>query len=875
MKQIYIMLLTLAAAWSLTACTQERIEQVAGCGDVIIRLQVDALQTKTAGTADENYVDSLQVLVFKDVASAPVKCITLSDESTFTPGETTYEKEYATLADFGGFTAEELREATIFAVANYGHDLSSVSSLAEAKALAVNANGFLTSSISGIVVKPEPRFVMIAEGSFAIEAVSGTEKAVASLTLTRLVSKLTVVLTYDKTDPNDPIVTKDTVAHTTTVWTPMAEGNVRVYLSNAANNGKLGGDPADTPVLFSYADNHPDGEGILTSSAFYTYPVSWDEGGDNTPYIKIIQPWNYKTIVNEGTEADPKPVIIDQNVVELYYKVVFPGLTALDNNTWYQPTVTLNVLGGESSRNMTELSTSGFDILPWGTVGSGAGEGLSPIAIDPAKYVALEREHTIINNGGGVSIKYVASGPTTLTVLSIYKEVFVNDGMETKYIYDPDDSHLSSANGDTLSLHKSKGVKDTYNAGWFENTYGTNPDPDKANEGTITLNHKISTEFSDKNFAARPYEYRLRLHLDSEGADTTLDKEFTITQNPALLADGQFSTGWVCINGQDAINASASAGNTHTAVSGLYTNGYQPRSSSAYTAPYVRLAGTLDDDVYHAYISTKAKLSGYNATMQAVNNLGTIHTYNYLSPSGGNSSQWRILIRPTSKSGVYIMDPRIDISSDTGHELYKLLHTHTRNFGNNTAASTFLDGTPLFADGSPSSTYTSFKKYTPTGNTDEYRSVLAPEIMFASSYGKSTNINYFISLLRCAAYQEDGYPAGRWRLPTEEEIEIAISLNQVGAIPTLFTTAGWYWASSGRYIKYDGSSWGWHDPDNAERTFPTNSTDNKYKYLGARCVYDTWYWGRDEVTALRTSDYQSDYTSQQYIWSGYDYTSKD
>ena len=876
MRKIYILLFTLAAACCFTGCTREDAVETAGNGDVIIRLEVDGLETKSAANADENYVESLQVLVFKDVNAAPAKHLTPS----ITAGAGPFEQTYATVTAFGGFTTDELKTATVFAVANYSTSLSTVTSLADAKAKAVNADGFLENTAAGWDVKDAPRFVMTAQGSFTMGTGTDAGKVVANLTLRRLASKVSIGITYASLDPENPITTEDEANKTKTVWTPMTEGNVRVYLANAVNNGKLEG-YADTPVRFTYTDNHPEGEGTLSSAPFYTYPTTWDTDSDNAPYIKIIQPWSYTTVKYEGTSASPtNPVVIDQNVVELYYKVVFPGITSLAPNTWYKPTVTLNVLGGESTRDMKEITPSGFAILPWGTVDSGAGEPLSQIDVEPAKYIAVERQETIISNGGTVSINYVASGTTTLTVTSIYKDVFVNDGTARKYIYDPENAHLDAGAGDDTVNHKSAGVRDTYEASWFTNSYGTNPDPTRWNEGTITLNHELSPEIFKgdgvtiwENFAARPYQYHLKLHLDSEGGDTSLDREFTIIQNPALLAEGQMSSGWVCINGIDALNGSASAGNTHTSVSGLYTNGYQPRTStsSAYTAPYVRLAGNKADSEHHAYISTKVKASAYNAQMQAVNNLGTIHTYNYLAPSGANASRWRILIRPTSKAGMYIMDPRINISTDTSHELYKLLHTHTTDFGNTTAASNFLDGTPLFANGSSAATYTDIKKYTPASNADDYRTVIAPEVMFASSYGKTTSLNYFASLLRCAAYQEDGYPAGRWRLPTEEEIELAIDLNAAGAIPTLFNTTGKYWASSGRYISNSAGVWTWATPSNAEMTFTTNSSSYS---MGVRCVYDTWYWGKDEVTALKTGDYQTDYSKPQYIWSGYSYTTK-
>ena len=38
---------------------------------------------------------------------------------------------------------------------------------------------------------------------------------------------------------------------------------------------------------------------------------------------------------------------------------------------------------------------------------------------------------------------------------------------------------------------------------------------------------------------------------------------------------------------------------------------------------------------------------------------------------------------------------------------------------------------------------------------------------------------------RCAAYQEDGYPAGRWRVPTKAEVKYIIQLSGWGVIPVL------------------------------------------------------------------------------------------
>ena len=55
---------------------------------------------------------------------------------------------------------------------------------------------------------------------------------------------------------------------------------------------------------------------------------------------------------------------------------------------------------------------------------------------------------------------------------------------------------------------------------------------------------------------------------------------------------------------------------------------------------------------------------------------------------------------------------------------------------------------------------------------------------------------------RCAAYQEDGIPAGRWRLPTFAEVEFIATLSSLNRIPILFsdattTNGDHYWIANG------------------------------------------------------------------------------
>lgn len=140
-------------------------------------------------------------------------------------------------------------------------------------------------------------------------------------------------------------------------------------------------------------------------------------------------------------------------------------------------------------------------------------------------------------------------------------------------------------------------------------------------------------------------------------------------------------------------------------------------------------------------------------------------------------------------------------------------------------------------------------KYRGARTDDAYQYAVAPSFMMASSCGKTDVIAYQRAYERCASYQEDGYPAGRWRLPTKGEIEFVVSLSNNGHIPTMFGArdqdtgelTGHYWCADGD----------WYDA----------TTSNFYSTEGThfvRCVYDLWYWGDDPVESAMTEAKWSD-----------------
>ncbi len=127
--------------------------------------------------------------------------------------------------------------------------------------------------------------------------------------------------------------------------------------------------------------------------------------------------------------------------------------------------------------------------------------------------------------------------------------------------------------------------------------------------------------------------------------------------------------------------------------------------------------------------------------------------------------------------------------------------------------------------------------------------MIAPKFRIASGYGmiaSPQNLDthyYHLMKKRCASYQEDGYPAGRWRLPTKAEFEFIIYLSFTKKVPELFSTSLQYWCAHG-----------YGQPNTTTKT--VNMVYNTYypggggwggTMISVRCVYDDWYWGSEPV----------------------------
>lgn len=154
------------------------------------------------------------------------------------------------------------------------------------------------------------------------------------------------------------------------------------------------------------------------------------------------------------------------------------------------------------------------------------------------------------------------------------------------------------------------------------------------------------------------------------------------------------------------------------------------------------------------------------------------------------------------------------------------------NLGNNASNTNFADDVPTMRyEGDTQDRR--LKYYHRTDETSKTSAMISPQFMIASSYGVTSDVSKANARRRCATYQEDGYPAGRWRLPTQAEIQYIVQLSAWKVIPTLFGTTdsdteAKYWSANGAVIVKAKSG---------TVTSTTETGDGP-----VRCVYDTWYW---------------------------------
>ena len=312
-----------------------------------------------------------------------------------------------------------------------------------------------------------------------------------------------------------------------------------------------------------------------------------------------------------------------------------------------------------------------------------------------------------------------------------------------------------------------------------------------------------------------------------------------------------------------------------------HTQGGLSKTVNVTVVQYPSIYAQADASNGYAYVNSYAYTSGHggrsNNDRAAYNNnnqqLGTLNQVGSSSSMNNNKNQYVVTVSVLPEGySVAGMSEEVVIGDPRGGKL-------ANNYLGYTAGTNGGDGS---YSQTVQANYNAVSSYT--------QNVIAPAIRIASSWGATTYImDYDRAEERCASYQENGYPAGRWRMPTIAEIDFLIKLSDYNHIPELFSPeyhsdnyGGYYdvyWA--GGHYGYGGKPYTDRNHTNAfinltgARQYNdgtmgvTVGTREEYFRTYMRCVYDEWYWSDTKYNSSGQPISGNGTPAQQ--WLGYIY----
>lgn len=566
--------------------------------------------------------------------------------------------------------------------------------------------------------------------------------------------------------------------------------SIQVYLSFANKDIPLKGDPieysqehfftyyrAAFQKSYSYTGNTSDPSATLPSGQGipnYTNP-DWRWIVTGSPFYSYPMKWK-----SESPQAPFLKVIVKWSSYEEsptstggYSRTKDTPAGDVDKEFYYKIPINPSTVSSDGyySLNANEWYDFTFDVA---ILGSTADE--LPVILS-GQYYVVDWNNPGISGGG-----------------SLDQNSFLNlaTKSDTFYMYGQDEIEIP-----VLSSHNLDGTKTVITGQRWNAKLSGEDKWESITRGSVTVDGRSSFTFTNNLHTSIDaqldcYYMKFNVKIFNEAG---LEKEVTIIQYPPIFVDSK-PGGNVMIDGfygnVDNHSHSTSTGNNPGGNSGTNTN-------TTTTTPYAPISN---------YVNTQQAM-----TVISISSLGNNTTYE-IPGAQGSPFTYRIA------------DPRQD-SEFRGNDL---LPHFSGAYNQTNSNARLISWSDAEAGGIK------------VGSTTD-KNFIAPRFMVSSRWGRMGNWNppgtqaarFETVQKRCATYQEAGYPAGRWRLPTEAEIMFIASLQRYGFIAELFTSTGPSISASGGVFTVSTT--------NVSYAAPGNNDGGR----SCRCVYDLWYWGDDPV----------------------------
>ena len=759
------------------------------------------------------------------------------------------------------FTEENGYQGTVYALVNF--ESTFIEDLAQTSRNDLNARRIVTDFAGNESNYVQPSLLMDGRAVISYDE-NATPNATGEINISRLASKLSIALNVV-----DSIVLKhdESTQGLDEYWTPV-KNSIRVYLVDGVKSVLLGGaDPE--PEYFSYkADANKrafikdNGNPYLATETvteggkqkiyyntwpMYSYPASWSTGlpdhsqidytgglPPEPPYFKLEMDWRREP--RNGYSYDRR---------KYYYKVFMP-FNEFKRNNWYGFYLDVSILGSETDEGKAVLNPTCY-LLDWQNKSLAINKYAT---ISKARYLSLDKKNWDVNNLASLSIPFTSSHNVMVVENSVtatrpfYGEL--KDHPLNKY---DTKLHAWVKDGGNGSYYldytgQTSGNEQYEPYGWLSNT-----------STSIVLNHPLQNDFTQEDFDYSPYTIEFDIiHTDlaDDPESHTYDQylqHVKIIQYPGIYIQK-------LRNRDTEIVATGNSYNPYGYKTGSapwfeYPWGYVFVNGGRFVRYDTMPKGTSPNDPFYKLTTDNAKREFQWQTVWY---------------TGGSKDMFDIHVTvlpenlPNNLSFV-IGDPREDSVNNLDDPVrYPNLATYTVDgknaeeiWNNLTILEKIRSGSEEYKETSPGvyqrigfnvadalygdEPRRPLKWYYPTEKSTRTENMLAPSYRVASKFGGTEyGGSYFKDLskeyaeYRCAGYQEDGFPAGRWRLPTKAEIHFIAQLSAKKAFEFLFGDTV-YWSANGAVQVNKG-----------------NVTNSSATTALLRCVYDSWYW--DKVDGL-------------------------
>lgn len=688
---------------------------------------------------------------------------------------TTNQVNYRIFPVLSGIT-----EATVFAIANGPKDL--LDNLDDTSLSSIESLLVTTDFAAPTVYTSHSQEYFMMSGSETITLAGRSQKVVSQglVNLSRYASKITVgIKMSDRVELSDG-----------EVWVPRPQ-EMKIYLENGMKVVSLGGQPAgttgritpSTEDYLSYKDNplyfFSGGEPYFDKSGdyyntfpMYTYPYHWVSGAEHEPYIKLVMTWDR---LEEGGYSHSQK--------EFYYKILIPVdrrggdfMNSFIRNNWYHYDINVGVLGADTDEDAVELTAEMF-LVYW----QEKDMAVKQANIGSARYLSVEGTHFEMYNQSSIKVIYTSSSPIKLENIHVTRPYFgENPQLDYNERYRGDVKQVHYGDGDTYDdIYPDNSYYLEYNEQRRKDYSGDGKDWIQYGDGAIVYTHALENNYSSQQFEYSPYTITFDVfHAD---ATPTLKKNYIkhveIIQYPGIFIQAT-------PNPDDIKDSGEQSTTKHHGY--VYINGEQ------FTQKDYEDGGKQESDLWR------------------------VVTYN-----GGGTDMYKISATVLPADSEFIIgDPRVGNAQSAEEMGYTFCEANTVK--KDDQGKEVVD----------TETKRSLTYYHLTDGSDRTKNMIAPAYRVStklSGSARSTQISKENALKRCASIQENGFPAGRWRLPTQGEISFIAQLSANGVFVKQFDDN--YWTANG-VVQVKNN-----------KVTPNPTATKAY----IRCVYDSWYWGDDRI----------------------------